>query len=147
VGLKPRKKMFGNHDQAGLGFGRKQWSDASATLRSALCFEAMNSSHVISGNRRLFALTSLMSAFVLLIGCSKTPEQRTVDAASKRYGRIEVGMSKQEVVAKLGEPASKQAFRYRWETDAGRELKVALELRFDNGDKVASVATTRVSRD
>ena len=107
----------------------------------------MNPSHVISPNRRLFVLTPLMVAFVLLLGCSKSPEQRTVDAAAKRYGQIAVGMSKQEVVAKLGEPASKHELRYRWETDAGPELKVSLELRFNNAGRVASVATTRVSHD
>lgn len=113
----------------------------------AVFFAMMNLSHVMSGNRRLFALTPIVVAFALLLGCSKSPEQRTVDAAAKRYGRIEVGMSKQEVVAKLGEPASKQALRYRWETDAGPEFKASLELRFDNADRVASVATTRVSHD
>ena len=95
----------------------------------------------------MFALTPLMMAFVLLVGCSKSPEQRTVDAAAKRYGRIEVGMSKQEVVEKLGEPVSKQELRYRWETDGGPEFKAALEVRFNSAEKVASISTTRVSHD
>jgi outer membrane protein assembly factor BamE (lipoprotein component of BamABCDE complex) len=88
-----------------------------------------------------------MMAFVVLVGCSKSPEQRTVNAAAKRYGRIEVGMTKHEVVQKLGEPTSKQELRYRWETDAGPEFKVSLELRFDSADKVASVSRTTVSHD
>lgn len=110
-------------------------------------FDAMNPSHVMSGTRRLVALAPIMMAFLLLLGCAKSPEQRTVDAAAKRYGRIAVGMSKQEVFEKLGEPSSRQELRYRWETAAGPEFKASLEVRFDSADRVASISTTRVSHD
>lgn len=68
-------------------------------------------------------------------------------AAAKRYGQIKVGMTKAEVVAKLGEPASRQEFRYRWETAGGRDFNASLEVRFDSAEKVRSVANSRASAD
>lgn len=94
----------------------------------------------------MLALTPLLAA-VLLVGCSKSEPERIADAAAKRYGRIEVGMTKDEVVAKLGEPASRDELRYRWETVGGPESKAGLEVRFDSAGKVASVRKTRVSHD
>jgi hypothetical protein len=86
-------------------------------------------------------------AFVLLCGCSKSEPERIVDAAAKQYGRIKVGMSKEEVVAKLGEPASRKELSYRWETVGDRDFTASLEVRFDRLDKVVSVACSNARRD
>jgi len=94
---------------------------------------------------RLVALMSLL-ALVVFPGCSNS-EERIVDAAEKRYAFVKVGMTKQELVAKLGEPVSKQDVRYRWETVAGLEMNASLEVRFDSAGKVASVARSRESHD
>ncbi|MGC4075414.1 MAG: hypothetical protein QM760_23530 [Nibricoccus sp.] len=106
----------------------------------------MKPSTPLSGNCRLFALTPLL-ALVLLSGCLNSEQERTVNAAAKRYGLIKVGMSKEAVIAKLGEPSSRRDLRCRWETVADPECSVALEIRFDGAEKVASAATTRVGRD
>ena len=113
---------------------------------SAVFFEAMKTLSLLSRNGRLFALMPVL-ALALLSGCSKSEEQRIVDAAVKRYAFVKVGMTKQEVVAKLGEPASKQELRYRWETTAGPETNVALEIRFDNTGRITSVARSRAGQD
>lgn len=90
----------------------------------------------------------LFLAIALLAGCAKkSVAERNVDAAVKRYGAVATGMTKQEVVAKLGEPARREGARWRWETVANPQNLVALELRFDDADKVASVATTRAAHD
>ena len=85
-------------------------------------------------------------ALVPLSGCFKSEEQRIVDAAAKRYAFVNVGMTKDEVVAKLGEPASRQEDRYRWETAAGPETNVAIEIRFDNVGRITSVARSRAGK-
>ncbi|ATC65009.1 hypothetical protein CMV30_14120 [Nibricoccus aquaticus] len=100
---------------------------------------------LLSKNWRLFALTPVM-ALALLSGCSNS-EERIVEAAEKRYAFVKVGMTKQALIAKLGEPVNKQDARYRWETIAGPEMNASLEVRFDSADKVTSVARSRESHD
>ncbi len=88
-----------------------------------------------------------LAALVLLPGCvKKTTEERAVDSAAKRYGRITVGMAKQDVIASLGSPLSRQASIYHWETVAGPENLVSINVHFDRADKVSSTAKTRVDR-
>ena len=109
-------------------------------------FGAMNTLTSLSKKGRLIAVMPVL-ALALFSGCMKSPEARTVDAAAKRYGHVKVGMSKEDVLAKLGEPANKQELRYRWETVAGRDFNASLEVRFDAADEVVSVARSRASTD
>jgi hypothetical protein len=113
---------------------------------SAVFFEAMKNPSLLSKNGRLFVLTPVL-ALALLSGCSKSEEQRTVDAAVKRYAFVKVGMTKQEVVAKLGEPASKQESRYKWETSTNSDFNASLEVAFDGEGRVKSVSRSRVGHD
>lgn len=126
----------------------RRWLEGECNLAlSTVFFDAMNPSRALPGNRRFFALTPVLLAFVLLSGCAKSEPQRTVDAAAKSYACIKVGMSKQEVVARLGDPSSGRELRYRWETSAGRDFNASLEVRFDSADKVVSVANSKASAD
>lgn len=91
---------------------------------------------------------ALLAAVLLLAGCAgKSPAERKVEAAVKRYGVVATGMTQQELIAKLGEPARREGDRWRWETVADAQNQAALEVRFDGVNKVASVATTRVRND
>jgi hypothetical protein len=87
---------------------------------------------------------SLISVFVVLLGCSrKTAQDAVVDSAVKRYDRVRSGMSKQEVVALLGEPSNRHEDRYRWEA-VGRPLyNASIEVKFDRENRIASIARTR----
>jgi len=109
-------------------------------------FETMKSLTLVSKNGRLFVLMPVL-ALALLSGCSKSEERRIVDAAVKRYAFVKVGMTKQDVVAKLGEPASKQESRYKWEASTNSDFNAALEVAFDGEGRVKSVSRSRAGRD
>lgn len=107
----------------------------------------MNPLPVFPQRRRLFALALLATVMLLPACAKKSAAERSVDEAVKRYGSVATGMSKRDVVAKLGEPTTRTGDRYRWETVAGPENLVALEVRFDGSERVVSVATTRAKSD
>lgn len=92
----------------------------------------------------LFLILPLLSASALLGGCArKTTSDAVVDAALKRYDRVRTGMSRQEVVALLGEPSHRPEGRYRWEAAGRPQYHASLEVKFNSEDRVASVARTR----
>ena len=103
----------------------------------------MNSSHL---KRARFPVSSLLLCFVfaLLLGCSKKLAQdAVVDSAVKQYDRVRTGMSKQDVVALLGEPSSRQDDRYRWAVSGRPLYSASLEVKFDREDRIASIARSR----
>ena len=128
-----------------LKTGRESGDSCNLAV-SAVFFEAMKSLSLLSKNGRLFVLMPVL-ALALLSGCSRSEEQRIVDAAVKRYAFVKVGMTKQEVVAKLGEPASRQESRYRWETSTNSDFNASLEVAFDGEDRVKSVSRSRAGHD
>ena len=103
----------------------------------------MNPSHVKRSGPRVLRL-SLLSALVLLLGCSRKPAQdAAVDSAVKRYDRVRAGMSKQEVVSLLGEPSGRKDGRYRWEIRGRPQYNASIEVKFDREDRIASIARSR----
>lgn len=97
-------------------------------------------------SRRALALLLLLS--LSLWGCARKPlQEQTVDAAAKRYATVRSGMTKQEVVTSLGEPAKRQATLWRWEISANAESNASLELHFDAADRVTKNVRTHASRD
>jgi hypothetical protein len=94
--------------------------------------------------RRSVLGLALVSTLVLLSGCAqKTAQDKAVDSAARRYGRVVTGMSKQEVVTSLGTPSSQKDNIYRWETIASPQNHASIDVHFDRTDKVTSVAKTR----
>jgi hypothetical protein len=90
----------------------------------------------------------LLAAVLLLAGCTrKSPAEKIVEAAVKRYAAVATGMTKQDLLAKLGEPARRGEDRWRWETVASPQNHVAIEVRFDGANQVVSVARTRAKAD
>src|SRR5689334_9167900 len=82
----------------------------------------------------------LVCSLGLLPACSKkAPQERAVDSTARRYERVVAGMTKQEVVASLGEPASRRENVYRWEIKGGPESSASVELHFDSADRVTKI--------
>ena len=52
-------------------------------------------------------------------------------------------MSKQEVVALLGEPLNRKEGRYRWETTGRPHYNASIEVKFDREERITSIARTR----
>jgi hypothetical protein len=62
----------------------------------------MNVSPLTRPRRGKFVLT-LLAAVLLLAGCTrKSPAERVVEAAVKRYATVATGMTKQDLRTKLG---------------------------------------------
>lgn len=92
---------------------------------------------------------ALLFAFflVLLPACSnKSAQEKAVDSAARQYARVSSGMSKQQVIALLGEPTKKLDTAYRWEIFANSESNASLELRFDAADRVGKITKAYAHR-
>lgn len=95
---------------------------------------------------------SLGLAFVLalgfLAGCSKKSAlEQAVDTAARRYSSIQSGMTKQQVVTALGEPARREGTLWRWEISANAQSNASLELQFDASDRVTKIIKSHARRD
>jgi outer membrane protein assembly factor BamE (lipoprotein component of BamABCDE complex) len=107
----------------------------------------MNLSPLTPRLRGKYTLT-MLATVLLLAGCTrKSPAEKIVDAAVKRYAAVATGMTKQDLLAKLGEPAKREGDRWRWEAVASPQNHVAIEVRFDGADRIVSIARTRATAD
>ncbi len=103
----------------------------------------MHSPHLKMFRLSTVGLT-LVAALLLVTACAKKTEQDiALNAAVKRYERVRSGMTKQEVVALLGEPSVRQEGLYRWQTTGRAPNNAAIEVRFNSEDRITSVANTR----
>lgn len=104
--------------------------------------------HILKRATRTRLGLVLVLSLSLLSGCTRKPQpEQAVDAAAKRYSSVRSGMTKQEVVAALGEPAKRLATSWRWEIRANAESNASLELQFDAEDRVTKIAKSHARRD
>lgn len=104
--------------------------------------------HFLTRSRGAVLTLVAVLSLSLLPACARKPQaEQAVDAAARRYSSVRSGMTRQEVITALGEPAKRQGEVWRWEVSANAQSNASLVLQFDRADRVTKIAKSHATRD
>ena len=92
----------------------------------------------------ILLLAGLTGLEFLLAGCSTlSPEQGAVlQAASARYARARLNMTREELVATFGAPRNDRTHLLEWDVGYGANNFESLAVELDAGNRAAAIART-----